>query len=157
LITLHRVGFGEVVSTTHEVPRSLIARGNLNALLIDRKGRLWLGRDSGEWGGSCAMLDLQSGKASLLDAPDGVYGFVELRDGQVWTYGGTMHLGLCTGSIARVDRGLRERLGSYALDERSEQEVRPTEPRYPITHMIAVPGMDGLVVFAYRDVFYVHA
>ena len=43
----------------------------------------------------------------------GIYGFTELRDGQVWAYGGTVHFG-SDGFIGRVDRGQGEAL--YRLD-----------------------------------------
>jgi hypothetical protein len=102
------------------------------------------------------MLDIQSGNAILIDAPNGVYGFAQLPDGQVLAYGGTMHLGHRTGSIARVDRGTWESLGSYALGDRIGEENKPVAPRYPITHVIVMPELQGLVVFAFRDVFYVN-
>ena len=32
------------------------------AFLLDRKHRLWLGADNGEWGGWCSYVDLKAGK-----------------------------------------------------------------------------------------------
>ena len=95
------------------------------AFLLDHKGRLWLGADDGEWGGQCSYVDLTAGQVHSVDGPKpkgprggnlwpGIYGFTELRDGQVWAYGGTMHMGGTQGFICRVNRGKAESL--YALD-----------------------------------------
>ncbi len=36
---------------------------------------------------------------------EGVYGFIEIHEGQVWVYGGTSHMGFNSGIIVRVDEG----------------------------------------------------
>jgi hypothetical protein len=92
-----------------------------------------------------------------IEPPEGVYGFVELPDGQVWAYGGTMHMGHCSGFIARVDRGKLEDLGSFRSGPAAGIDTPPTEPRYPITHVIPDPAGDGLFVFACDDLFGVDA
>ena len=87
------------------------------AFLLDRKRRLWLGADNGEWGGWCAYVDLGEQKVQVVPGPDvddetrerswslsSVHGFTELRDGQVWAYGGMLHMG-SSGFIVRVEPG----------------------------------------------------
>jgi hypothetical protein len=158
---LHRLGFGLSQSEKHKLLAPVPRRGGISAFFLDGKSRLWLGADGGEWGGWCARLDLKAGKAGKVETVEGsgrnVYGFVELPDGQVWTYGGTMHLGLCSGFIARVDRGKLEELASFSRFGRDEADVPPKQPRYPITHVLPDPKGDGLLVFAYRDLFRVDA
>jgi hypothetical protein len=159
-IEIHRLGFDRPSSETHKVP-SLIHRGGTSVLFLDGKSRLWLGKDAGEWGGWCGFLDLgaKAGKVEALKDghPSGVYGFVELPDGQVWAYGGTMHLGVNSGFIARVDRGKSERLALFGSLEREKADAPPKQPRYPVTHIVPDPKGDGLLVFSYRDLFRVDA
>ena len=79
---------------------------------------------NGEWGGWCSYVDPVAGQVHSVPgkiddlAPEpswpGVYGFTELRDGQVWAHGGTMHMGSVEGFIWRVHRGKAEEL--YGLD-----------------------------------------
>jgi hypothetical protein len=131
--------------------------GKIGAFFLDRKSRLWLGKDAGEWGGWCGRLYLNGGKAGRVEPlkdshTDGVYGFVELADGQVWAYGGTMHFS-SSGFIARVDRGKLEVLGRYSSDKKAKTDSPPKLPRYPITHIIPDPKGIGLLVFAYHDLF----
>jgi hypothetical protein len=161
-VELHRLGIERPSSEKHKVPVPLIRRGGISAFLLDARSRLWLGVDAGEWGGWCGSLDLSAGKAGKVEALkdsylSGVYGFVELPDGQVWAYGGTMHLGLSSGYIARIDRGKAEELRSFRMDRAAKPNAPPKEPRYPITHVMPDPKGDGLLVFAYRDLFRVDA
>jgi hypothetical protein len=135
-------------------------RGEIGAFFLDGKSRLWLGVDAGEWGGWCGSLDLsaKAGKIeSLKDAPTNVYGFVGLPDGQVWAYGGLMHLGHSSSFISRVDRGKSEELALFGSFGREKADEPPKKPRYPITHVLADPKGDGLLVFSYRDLFRVDA
>jgi hypothetical protein len=92
-----------------------------SAFLLDRKQRLWLGADDGEWGGWCSYVDLQAGQVHPVAGPkkpgprggnrwSGIFGFTELRDGQVWAYGGTTHMGITEGFLCRVDQGQAEAL-----------------------------------------------
>jgi streptogramin lyase len=156
-IELHLLGSEQPSSEKHKVPFSL-SRTGISTFFLDRKARLWLGKDGGEWGGWCGSIDVHAGKASKVESlkdshPDGVYGFVELPDGQIWAYGGMMHLGLTTGFIARVDRGKLEQLGHYGRIPESKPDAPPKLPRYPITHIIPDPKGDDLLVFAYSDLF----
>ena len=139
------------------------------AFFLDSKRRLWIGEDRGEWGGSCSYVDLSSGKRQSIagikrrneeagEGWDGVYGFIELRDGQVWAYGGVSHMGFNEAFIRRVDKGKAEELlrsdNSAAIKARMERRntPKPDRPKLPITHMIE--GRDGsLLVFAYSDIF----
>jgi hypothetical protein len=160
-IELHRLGLERPGPEQHKVPPPPISNAKLSAFLLDRKSRLWLGKDMGEWGGWCGSLDVSAGPAGRVEAlkdasPEGVYGFVELPDGQVWAFGGMMHF-LSSGFIARVDRGKWEVLGSYEGDRQAKPDSTPKRPRYPITHVVPDPQGDGLLVFAYRDLFRVDA
>jgi len=158
-IEVHRLGNNSPTSTRHQVPAT-IRRSGISAFLLDRKSRLWLGKDMGEWGGWCGLLDLSSGKAVAVEeveCPSGIYGFFELPDGQVWAYGGTMHLGHSSAYIARVDRGKLEFLGKYDGGFGTKAAAMPKQPRYPITHLIPDPKNDGLLVFSYSDLFRVDA
>lgn len=73
---------------------------------LDSQDRLWVGMDEGEFGGSIRMFD---GREEQWHKPfdqkcSGVYGFVELERGETLAYGGTSHMGLNSGFIARVDK-----------------------------------------------------
>lgn len=78
-----------------------------SVFMLDRKGRLWIGEDRGEWGGSTHWLDLASGKLNRVAMPgnlfDNIYGFIELANGQVLAFGGVMHMGLLAWFVTRVD------------------------------------------------------
>jgi hypothetical protein len=154
---IHRLGFGQPSSEKYKVPFRL---GEAGAFLLDGKSRLWLGVDAGEWGGWCGSIDLgaKAGKVETPgDAPSNVYGFVELPDGQVWAYGGTMHLGSTSGFITRVDRGKSEELASFGCLGREKADGPPKRPRYPITHVVPDAKGDGLLIFSYSDLFRVDA
>jgi hypothetical protein len=72
-----------------------------NAFLSDRSGRLWMGNDNGEWGGSCAYMDLRTGRVHSVGLNvGGVLGFLESSDGRIFVYGGTSHMGMNRGYIA---------------------------------------------------------
>jgi hypothetical protein len=112
-----------------------------SALLLDGKNRLWLGGDMGEWGGWCGWLDLASGKLNVVSNDcDGVHGFVEISNGDVWTYGGLTHMGLVRRFIARVGEGKFERLH---LDE--------TKP--PVTHIFQAPASETVWVVSHEGLF----
>jgi len=139
------------------------------AFLLDGRRRFWLGADRGEWGGWCVRIDLGAGSIAEVEAPaprpgdgppgwDGVYGFVERPDGQVWAHGGTMHMGFCRGFVHRVDGPRAERLYMYSVDdarkghEDDEEIPEPERPCLPITHVL--PDRDGtLTVLAYDRIY----
>ena len=132
------------------------------AFLLDRKHRLWLGADNGEWGGWCAYVDFKEGKVHAVPGPEmdedtrkklwsGVYGFTELRDGQVWAYGGTVHMGT-DGFIGRVNRGQGEEL--YRLDSFDDHKpLADDRPRLPVTHVIEDPKTGAILVVSYSDIY----
>ncbi len=113
------------------------------AFLLDRKHRVWLGAENGEWGGWCECVDLDAGQVRTIAGQriyqhtpelkwDGVYGFSELRDGQVWAYGGTMHFS-SDAFIWRIDRGRSEQLyraenDTPGAEERPKVEIAAAQP-----------------------------
>jgi hypothetical protein len=124
---VHDLGTGKTYALEEEA----------TAFLLDPRARLWLGVDRGEWGGGVTRVDLLQGtvkalKPRLPDAPgnffsDGVYGFVALRDGQVWALGGTVHMGLGSAAITRVDEAAPHPLYArqhffWVLDEARNRE-----------------------------------
>ena len=115
------------VSAVHDFAKqtALVLDHKATTFLLDRAGRLWLGADNGEWGGWVARVDTSNGSAVEIEAsaadpmPDdensweGIYGFVERADGQVWAFGGTSHMGLNSAFITRVDQPNPRRLFAY--------------------------------------------
>ena len=82
----------------------------------------------------------------------GVYGFIELRNGQVWAFGGTSHMGINEGEITRVDEGEGRTLVAFRPPADLVQPQPDTGlPAMPITHVIE--EKEGLLVFSYSDVF----
>ncbi|HEY7372540.1 MAG TPA: hypothetical protein VIF57_10310 [Polyangia bacterium] len=139
-----------------------------SALLLDSKGRLWMGADYGEFGGWCRVLDLDAGATKPLAMPpggrlphggddwEGVYGFVELPGGEVWAYGGTSHMGLREGYVVRVD--FPRRLASFSGTRRGrDAPPNPTQPAGPITMIAADPSAaaaaGAVLVLSYSDVY----
>ncbi len=130
--------------------------------LLDGSGRIWLGADRGEWGGRLTRVDLIKRTIAAVKPPpshkpevkafwDGVYGFVELRDGQVWAFGGSSHMGFNTGYITRVDGDEPRPLFTFEPSRQPGKEPDAGRPRWPITHVVEEDG--GLLVFSYSDVF----
>jgi hypothetical protein len=130
--------------------------------LLNRAGRLWLGADQGEWGGKVTRVDLVKGTVTAINPPpssepgqqafwEGVYGFVELLDGQIWAFGGTSHMGMSSGEITRVD--VAEPRTLFAFEPRGEigNEDDFDRPSLPITHIVEENA--GLLIFSYSDVF----
>jgi hypothetical protein len=161
---VHDLAAGKVFSVKDEGP--LHFRDDLaTRFLLDRAGRIWLGDDNGEWGGWVTYVDLNKGTVADIKPPgtaardywDGVYGFVELGDGQVWAFGGTLHMGTSTASIERIDAAKPRRLyqeNNWAhLREDPAKLPDPVRPEYPITHVVEENGR--LLVLSYSDVFLV--
>jgi hypothetical protein len=132
------------------------------AFLLDNTDRLWLGADNGEWGGRISRIDLAEGKLTAIKPPpardpgrqafwDGIYGFIELRDRQVWAYGGTMHVNLHWASITRIDEDKPRLLSGRELSDGQTKELRQAGPLVPISHIFE--ENDSLRVFSYNDVF----
>lgn len=82
----------------------------------------------------------------------GVYGFVELSDGQVWAYGGTMHMGISDAFIGRVDDLVGRSLFTYKTPNFDDLgTLVPFGPVLPVTQILE--DGDALLVLAYSDVF----
>ena len=133
-----------------------------NTVLLDRAGRLWLGIDNGEFGGHVLRIDLSAGIVTAIKPPpsrepggedswDGIYGFIELRDGQIWAFGGVSHMGFNEGEITRVDEAKARTMAAFDPPPNPRQKPDPSRPWMPITHVIE--ENDGLLVFSYSDVF----
>ena len=121
--------------------------------LLDERGRLWMGRDNGEWGGFSHSVALATGRPGPLRKSDGVYGFIRLKDGQVWAYGGTSHMSLDQAFISRIDTAQPQTLyDNLDFLDSTPPTPRPAQPRAPITHIVELAS-GGLIVVAYRDVF----
>lgn len=145
-----------------DVGKNKVQRLNTAAptsLYFDRQNRLWLGVDHGEFEGGASVLDLDSGALREIDVPSNigknVYGFTELADGQVWAYGGVMHMGLLAWHITRVDSARAETMaaGDNLKDHGAKMPVGPPSiPRFPITQILEDHNGD-LLVFSYSDLF----
>ena len=152
-------------STVHD-----LATGKVFALedegstfLLDHSGRFWLGADRGEWGGRITRVDLVAGTVAEIPPPpshdpdrkaywQGIYGFVEPGDGQVWAFGGTSHMGFHSSFITRIDAANPIPLVAFDRPPRDpEKAPDPDHPRLPITHLIATK--DHFLIFSYSDVF----
>jgi hypothetical protein len=163
-LTLYRINSDPPSSIEFELPR-LMPMGLANAFFLDGGNQLWLGGNQGEWGGWCARLDLNSDKMVPVErhTSEGVYGFIGLSHDQVWAYGGMMHMGVSGAFIARLDRGKFEEFEGIFRENSQwaprfpdpDEKKKPpyTGPKYPITHIVPDPGGNGLLVFAYTDLF----
>ena len=150
---------------------------------LDRNGQLWLGSDRGEWGGRIARIDLHDGRIQDYHAAcriaaeqrnrevwgesleqmyeeypdelgcDGVYGFIERSDGDIWAYGGMSHMGMNSGYIAHLAGDSVTLVKDFGVKaSRDNEEPPPNEPRMPITRMLELGG-DQILVFSYGKVF----
>jgi hypothetical protein len=142
------------------------------AFLLDSKGRLWLGAALGQWGGWCSCIGLSSGSKQVIpyiDPENGkpgnwgwVHGFTELRDGQIWAYGGQDSHNLSSSAfIRRIDRGRAEDLfsrehhkgdGLGGVPDEPKAPADPDRPHTPIERLVEEPSGEILAV-SYRGVF----
>ncbi len=132
------------------------------AFLLDSTATLWLGADNGEWGGRVARVDLTKGTIAALDPPPsldpkrraywkGIYGFIELRDRQVWAFGGTSHMGFTSRNITRLDEDKPRVLFELETSAVGEEKPDAAPPALPISHI--VEEAERLLIFSYDDVF----
>jgi hypothetical protein len=121
--------------------------------LQDSRGRLWLGAERGEWGGSLGVVDLASWRVREINTKndDGIYGFIEISDGRVLAYGGMMHMGSGT-FLARIDGPAAQMLYEVPYMRRGPAN----RPGLPITNVVEIAGKK-LLLFSYGDVFEVDA
>ena len=153
------------VSAVHDLANetTLVLDQKVTTFLLDRAGRLWLGADKGEWGGSVARVDTSNGSVVEIKPPptsacpngenswEGVYGFVERADGQVWAFGGTSHMGMNSAFITRVDQPNPRRLFTFETPPDRGKQPDTNRPSMPITHVIEENS--GLFVLSFSDVF----
>lgn len=164
LVERHGDRFEMPYSVVHDVAagKTYATSSFATTYLLDRAGRLWLGADRGEWGGEVTRVDLATGEVEAIGPPperrpdrdaswNGVYGFVERQDGQVWAYGGVSHMGYNAAEIVRVDSEKPQRLFLVDPADMNGAEPAPDRPRMPITGV--VEDGQGLLVFSYSDVF----
>ena len=137
---------------TWKPTRSPHTGGEPTTFLLDKRDRLWLGTDHGEWGGRLEVIDLQTGRArdvTTREGWSGVFGLIELSNGQVWAFGGMAHL-FCTGAfIARVDTGAASFI--YDVPFCQGQGRKPGKSADPVTHIIE-PEKRHILIFAGNDV-----
>ena len=145
-------------------------RANRIRIHIDRSSRLWIGTDSGEWGGFVARVDLIPGELKVypdcLSASDEagrtyqlgqfrcdpVRGFTELDGGVMLAHGGLTHLSISRAWVARLDDAVV--LDVFENELTARAEIRRSEkPREPITHILEHPTSDELYVVAGGEVF----
>ncbi len=154
-------------------PIHLAGGFDYTAYRLDRKGRLWLGVDIGEFGGWCASMDLDTGRVHEILPQwlrgwgpflDGITGFFETRHGQVWAFGGLTHMTTSSAYIFRVDTGRAEPLydrskrtdeggmeGFAKPDHRGSRDIH--HPSEPIWGIVEDPATGSLLVVAGRALY----
>jgi hypothetical protein len=107
--------------------------------LLDRKHRLWIGGNYGEFGSSISVVDFTSKVGSLV-APagkfEGVYGFFERGD-EVFAYGGSSHMASSRGYVARCTDARVTKVANFYWDTWSHPEPDRSRPFAPVTHLFA--------------------
>lgn len=112
-------------------------RLDVSSFYIDRSKRLWLGGDLGEFGGTLAHMDLDSGHVTELDIEHGVGGFVETSAG-LFVYGGLSHLVCSNAFVAAV---FASRVQPIHKQETCSSARTPTaEPVAPIMDVAVEDG-----------------
>jgi hypothetical protein len=89
---------------------------------LDRAGRLFIGEDRGEWGGSIRVVEAgfsETREVTRTDLP--VLGFLNCPDGRLLAYGGSNHRGMSWSFVAAVERSGLKYLSIAARD----REERP--------------------------------
>ncbi len=155
---------GETKSTVHDLAAAKTFTVDFlpTAFLLDSTATLWLGADNGEWGGRVTRVDLRKGTITALDPPpsllpkrraywNGIYGFIELRERQVWAFGGTSHMGFNSRNITRLDEDKPRVLLQLETHAVLEEKPDAPPPALPISHI--VEEADSLLIFSYDDVF----
>jgi hypothetical protein len=155
---------GSTSSTVHDLAtqKTFTVDHKASTSLLDTTGRLWLGADNGEWGGRVTRVDLTKGTSASIDPPPsgdprraafwfGIYGFIELRDHQVWAFGGTSHMGFYSRNITRVDDDKPRPIFARKTQPTGDEKPGAPPPALPISHMIE--EIDSLLVFSYDDVY----
>jgi hypothetical protein len=145
--------------------KSCAIKGRAASVHLDRKHRVWLGYELGEFGGWCRRVDLSNDEAKLVPWPldptdlsepyyNCVLGFAELRGGQVWALGGVMHM-LGSISIWRVDQMLVETLvdldGTFPVND---PRFGPGKPDSPIERIVEEAKPGSLLAFSEDGTIY---
>jgi hypothetical protein len=115
-------------------------------LFLDSKDRLWVASGDRGW-----SIDLLTGvhKDHVLKAGwSGVRGFVELADGQIWTFGGTDRVGGMASFAVRLAPDAKPTL-LYAVAAKPRSSWEPTTP---ITHVVEDPTAARVMVVSHDNV-----
>jgi hypothetical protein len=125
--------------------------------MADSRGRLWLGENDGEWGGWAGWLNLETGGLHSVKTEKGkdfggsVIGFVELRDGRILVFGGSIHRTVASTYIGEVSDG-KLRMVYHRLQD-SHMEDFAESPRHPVTQIHQDGETGALYVFTAIGVF----
>jgi len=154
LIEVNDLATRRVFAVSEELWRGL-PPGPPTAFALDRRGRLWVGRDAGEWGGGVAYFEPGTDTPTLVEGRfDGVFGFVERNDESVLAFGGENHRGHTSAFITRVDGPAPRRI--YPESVRRQRDPWRTEETGPVAlpiHKVLPTRTGGILVIAYGEVF----
>jgi hypothetical protein len=118
------------------------------AYAVDPAGRLWMGTDYGEFGGSLRRIDLETGAQKVFKFADNVRGFATAADGALYAFGGTSHFGFEHGYVARLGND-----EPVVLREFSNEKPVPLQPSGPVDHLIVAVGGSGFWAVSNHIVF----
>lgn len=127
--------------------------------LVDSKLRLWLGKDGGEFGGWCGYVDLPGEELHVVSKGPNTDGFVELPNGQVWSYASGGHMNHMWSAIRRVDTRKPDRLYNAeqdAMTVEGNEEFERRKVREPLGHLSGIlcePGGWSVLVAAEGGIF----
>jgi hypothetical protein len=117
-------------------------------LFLDSVDRLWIAS-----GGKLEVIDLASGTSREVASKgrwDGVRGFVELSDRQVWAFGGAERSGEMSSFVIRLVPGLKPvPIYPPAGKRRAGDDAWPTTP---ITHILEESDPARVLVVSYNGV-----
>jgi hypothetical protein len=155
MVLFHVTGANDIRKSPLEAPDNAGPEGRVaSAFLLDRRDRLWLGRDTGEWGGWCGYVDAPDGR--FVQVPEwkykNLYGFTELEDGRILAYGGMLHMLLAGAAILRVSPTVEKVLD--VPDRIPETGPRPVDrPRLPVDRILQERDTRDLLVSSFGQVF----
>ena len=114
---------------------------------------LWIGSDSGEFGGSLHRMDLRAGRLTPVTFKNNIRGFT-IVSGAVFAYGGVSHMGMETGYVSRLGSAPPEDVAQFNNDaEFKNERPDPTRPSGPIDHLVPTAEGDGFWAVSNHQVF----